>query len=592
MVVKGALSYIDVRTYNGIVYETFREACQARGLIGDDSEWASLFDEAIQWATAFQLRSIFMTVLIYCDVGNVRALFDAYWIYMADDIKYRMRKNIGNPTYAVPDNVLLSGLLTELSSMFSNNGLSIASYDMPPSSELSHEQGSNRLILEELSYDRIALAAEAISMSSALNSDQQAVYAVVIRSVCQRQPFVYFVAGHGGTGKTFLWRTILAELRSKDYIVLAVASSGVATLLMPRGRTTHSRFKIPLDILDRSLCNIGRGTILAALIQKTSLIIWDEAPMTHRFCFEALDRTLRDLLSVDDPSNAAKPFGGLPILLGGDFRQVLLVIQGADRSQIVNASLIRSPLWKHVHVLKLTINMRLSSPALSPTEKARMSDFAQWVLDVGEGRVPTHRKDGETEDTWIHIPDDVVILPEGDKIAAIVDTVYNEFDNFFSSVPYLAQRCIVCPVNTVVDELNEIMVDRVPGASKEYRSFEQIANSMEMPSDYELLYPPELLNSIVLNNYPQHCLLLKVSVPVVLLRNIDQAQGLCNGTRLLIRRLGDHILEAEIMTGTHIGALVGIPRIVLNGTSPRWPFTLQRRQFPIRVCYAMTINKC
>ena len=115
---------------------------------------------------------------------------------------------------------------------------------------------------------------------------------------------------------------------------------------------------------------------------------------------------------------------------------------------------------------------------------------------------------------------------------------------------------------------------------------------MEMPSDYELLYPPELLNSIVLNNYPQHCLLLKVSVPVVLLRNIDQAQGLCNGTRLLIRRLGDHILEAEIMTGTHIGALVGIPRIVLNGTSLRWPFTLQRRQFPIRVCYAMTINKC
>ena len=159
-------------------------------------------------------------------------------------------------------------------------------------------------------------------------------------------------------------------------------------------------------------------------------------------------------------------------------------------------------------------------------------------------------------------------------------------------MPYLAQRCIVCPVNTVVDELNKIMVDRVPGASKEHRSFDQIANSIEMPSDYELLYPPELLNSIVLNNYPQHCLLLKVSVPVVLLRNIDQAQGLCNGTRLLIRRLGDHILEAEIMTGTHIGALVGIPRIVLNGTSPRWPFTLQRRQFPIRVCYAMTINKC
>jgi len=225
--------------------------------------------------------------------------------------------------------------------------------------------------------------------------------------------------------------------------------------------------------------------------------------------------------------------------------------------------------------------MRLSNPALSPSERADMSRFAQWVLDVGEGKVPAHRKDGDSEDTWITVPDDIVKLPKGDKPSAIIDVVYKGFDKSFSSVLYLAQRCIVCPINMVVDELNEFMVDRVTGDSKEYRSFDQIANSMEMPSDYELLYPPEVLNSIVLNNYPQHCLLLKVSVPVVLLRNIDQAQGLFNGTRLLIRRLGDRILEAEIMTGTRVGALVGIPRIVLNGTSPRWPFTLQRRQFPL-----------
>ena len=136
------------------------------------------------------------------------------------------------------------------------------------------------------------------------------------------------------------------------------------------------------------------------------------------------------------------------------------------------------------------------------------------------------------------------------------------------------------------------MVQRIPGSSREYRSFDQIANSMEQPADFEMLYPPEVLNSIVLNNYPQHLLTLKIDTPVVLLRNIDQAQGLCNGTRLLIKRLGDRVLEAEVMTGTKIGMLVRIPRIVLSGTSPRWPFTLQRCQFPIRVCYATTINKC
>ena len=154
---------------------------------------------------------------------------------MADDIKYKMRKNIGNPKYAITDSVLLSGLLRELSAMFSNNGLSISSYDLPPPSDPAHDEGSNRLILEELSYDRTVLVAEAVFMALALNSEQRAVYDVVVHSVCQRRSFVYFIAGHGGTGKTFLWRAILAKLRSQDHIVLAIASSEVAALLMPGG---------------------------------------------------------------------------------------------------------------------------------------------------------------------------------------------------------------------------------------------------------------------------------------------------------------------------------------------------------------------
>ena len=330
MVVRGALSYADVRTYEGTVYNSFREACQARGLIGDDTEWLALFDEAIQWATSFQLRSLFITVLAYCDIGNVRALFNAYWRYMSDDLQYKIRKTVGNATYIVPENILLSTLLTELSNMFLKNGLSISSYDLPNPSESALDDGGNRLILEELAYDRSRLAAETVSMSLALNSDQRTVYDTVIRNIARRESFVYFVAGHGGTGKTFLWRTILAKLRSLDHIVLVVASSGVASLLLPGGRTAHSRFKIPLDIHETSVCSIGRGTMLAALIERTSLVIWDEAPMTHRFCFEALDRTLRDLLSAKEPTNAAKPFGGLPILFGGDFRQVVPVVQGAD----------------------------------------------------------------------------------------------------------------------------------------------------------------------------------------------------------------------------------------------------------------------
>jgi hypothetical protein len=128
------------------------------------------------------------------------------------------------------------------------------------------------------------------------------------------------VCGHGGTGKTFLWDAIIAKLRSEKKIVLAVASSGVASLLLPRGRIAHSRFKIPFDINDNVKCTIKRGTMLAEFIQVPTLIIWDEAPMTNRLCFEALDKMMRDILSEHIPRNVLLPLGGKPVVLGSDFR--------------------------------------------------------------------------------------------------------------------------------------------------------------------------------------------------------------------------------------------------------------------------------
>jgi ATP-dependent DNA helicase PIF1 len=77
----------------------------------------------------------------------------------------------------------------------------------------------------------------------------------------------------------------------------------------------------------------------------------------------------------------------------------------------------------------------------------------------------------------------------------------------------------------------------------------------------------------------------------MLLRNLNQNKGLCNGTRLLVTELGQRILHCVALTGSNVGEEVLIPRIALNTTDVKWPFTLQRRQFPVRLCYAMTINK-
>jgi len=170
--------------------------------------------------------------------------------------------------------------------------------------------------------------------------------------------------------------------------------------------------------------------------------------------------------------------------------------------------------------------------------------------------------------------------------------IYHDFSTNFTCINYLAERAVICPLNTTVDVINDTMLEKVPGDSKIYLSYDSIVNSIEQPDDFPILYPPEFLNSITLNNFSQHRLALKINVPVVMLRNIDQSIGLCNGTRLLIVKLGDYVIEGKIITGSHIGEHVCIPRVILHGTSPKWPFTLARRQFPIKVCYALTINKC
>jgi ATP-dependent DNA helicase PIF1 len=129
----------------------------------------------------------------------------------------------------------------------------------------------------------------------------------------------FFVYGYGGTGKTFLWTTMLNFIRGQGKIALVAASSGIVALLLPGGRTPHSRFKIPLDIKQNSMCNVKRNTHLSELIIQTSLIIWDEAPVNDNYYFEALDHTFRNILSDIDPFAEHKQFGGKTVVLGGDF---------------------------------------------------------------------------------------------------------------------------------------------------------------------------------------------------------------------------------------------------------------------------------
>jgi ATP-dependent DNA helicase PIF1 len=105
------------------------------------------------------------------------------------------------------------------------------------------------------------------------------------------------------------------------------------------------------------------------------------------------------------------------------------------------------------------------------------------------------------------------------------------------------------------------------------------------------LYPVEFLNTLQFSGIANHKLELKVGVPILLLRNLNQLIGLCNGTRLIVKRLGQRVIEANIITRNNVNKRVFIPHIIMSPSGIDWPFVLRRCQFLVRVAFAMTINK-
>ncbi|XP_050919192.1 uncharacterized protein LOC127136702 [Lathyrus oleraceus] len=223
--------------------------------------------------------------------------------------------------YQTTNNIVKSDLtnmlLKNLNELLNLHGKKIEAYDLPslPPNTIDRDVISS-IIQEELAID---IPNEDIEFVAKLNNDQMIAFKTIMNVIDQKHSGVFFVDGPGGTGKTFLYRTIMASLRSRREIVLATASSGIAATLLPGGRTAHSRFKIPIDIQLSCICGIQKQKDLANLIKADAAIIWDEAPMTNKNCLEALDRSLQDICS-----NIA-PFGGKVLIWGKIFVKFFLL---------------------------------------------------------------------------------------------------------------------------------------------------------------------------------------------------------------------------------------------------------------------------
>src|SRR5205814_2422887 len=263
-----------------------------------------------------------------------------------------------------------------------------------------------------------------------------------------------------------------------------------------------------------------------------------------------------------------------------DFHQILPVVPRGTRGQIVSPCLKCSPLWHHVQCLPLTINMHLFSPQMSPEERLRQEQFANHILAIGEGR--------DTNNEIIQWPLHGIVTDDTSR--SLANAIYPTLADPNVRLPtaqHLAERAILAARNDTVDKLNEQLLASMNG--EVFTSYS--ADKAVDEGDAET-YATEYLNTVNLSNLPPHELKLKIGAAVILLRNLSPSTGLCNGTRLRVARISQRVVECEILGGKYAGNMVMIPRIPLVPSSTAdLPFEFRRTQFPLRLAFAMTINK-
>ena len=421
-----------------------------------------------------------------------------------------------------------------------------------------------------MNFDREEQAQIFAENQATLNEGQREIVDAILAAHTNQQPFFGFVNGVGGAGKTFVWKTLLAYFRSQGEIALPTATSGIAALLLPQAKTFHSRFHAPLTLHPQVALNIDAASHEATLLKRASLIVIDEAVMLNKVLLEALDTTLKD---VTQDGNC---FGGKLVITGGDFRQVLPIVRKGTQSEVKNACISRSSLWPHATVFNLMNNERCRGD-----EDA--VEYANWLLQLGNGELPVLPGSQDL----IQLPD--ALCTETEDLIELINFVYSDIEGVEgdsdTALDYFANRALISPLNRNVTTINEKVQKRRPGTVTEFLS----ADSAD--DDSGIIYPPEFLNSIHLPGIPDHRLALKVADPIILLRNLDFSNGLVNGTRLMVKQMFTKVLECTIITGTHRGQTVFIPRVKMIPSDTDFSFTFMRIQFPVRLAYAMTVNK-
>ncbi|GKC68945.1 DNA helicase, partial [Tanacetum coccineum] len=361
---------------------TFRDQDRlksALGLLDDDKEWEIAFEEACGSVTPEELWFLFSHILLYCDVADPSRLWKKYW----KDMSYEI--------------------------ILSNCGKSLHAFGLPPPPQDLLAQLANRLLMEERNYNQEELVQ--------LKDESLYLFMAMVE-----------LAKHF-SGKPSLVAYVLKEglyWQSHPQVLLLYFYHRVVPHIPDLNSLT-----------EESLCRITKNTQLGKLLADTDLIIWDEAPMNDRRCFEALDRILRDI--VDKPSSL---FNGKSVLLGSDFRQTLSVKKGTSKIEVISSCISESALWPSFKVFMLKHNMRLARPDIGLEERSLVNSFAFWLLDIGDEKIGEPADEDPENTSWVHMPPAYCLPPDEQGLSNLIDFIYDQSTLHTPSTTTLQQKAI------------------------------------------------------------------------------------------------------------------------------------------------------
>ncbi|KAL7074608.1 hypothetical protein ACQ4LE_005793 [Meloidogyne hapla] len=522
-----------LKNVNGKFCDTFADAARLRGLFEDNSVWERTLREASYSLPPSQIRQLFVNILVFGSTESCIIDAPRLWEMFMESMYDRRCPDAEKPrrvdkALAIIERYLLA------------NGKQMKDYGLPlPKNSLSNDP--NKAIDEfffpqHVNDDDIDGTVDTSSFEKAkLNTEQDKFFKLVRDSVMDPNPKdrLFFLSGDGGTGKTFLLNFLLYNLRRLGKKVLATASTGIAsTKFYAGGMTLHSAFRFGINHESGQIPSVPFDSYFGRRIIESNLIIIDEITMLEKTMIENVDLLCRTMV----PQNKDLPFAGKVVIISGDWKQSLpVVINSSSPEAQVAVCLQSSHLYNMFHKTRLIQNMRLRPSELQ---------FKDWLYKLGT----------DTSGDKIAIPKSMIVETRDELIAFVFD---KGFDIPSSD---LLKRLMLAPTNKSVDLNNSIVLTSLQSQSMDYFSIDKCLTEDPL-SPYAADFDIAQLNNLTPTGMPAHHLHLKVGSILVLLVNLNTSKSLCNGTRLIVRKLHTNLIEAETISGSNHGMTIGISRV-------------------------------